>query len=124
MYSIQVEGSSVHVRCASDTPVLSAIAASGERVVAVGCRSGGCGVCRVKVLEGSYRTRCMSAAHVSDADAESGIALACQLLPESDLRLRVLGCGRKTADMRFRCFLKVCETSTWSNPNELREVLA
>jgi ferredoxin len=56
--------------------------------IAVGCRGGGCGVCRVRILEGTYTTRRMSRRHVSETDEHAGIVLACRTIPTSDLRLR------------------------------------
>lgn len=57
----------------------------------VGCRSGGCGVCRVEVLHGDYHCGDMSAEQVSPECRAARIALACRLYPGSDLHLRPLG---------------------------------
>lgn len=56
--------------------------------IAVGCRGGGCGVCRVRILDGTYTTRRMSRRHVSEDDERAGVVLACRTIPASDLRLR------------------------------------
>jgi ferredoxin len=56
-----------------------------------GCRRGGCGVCRARVLEGKYRTAPMSRAHVSEEDEENGLILACSVYPLSDLSLVLEG---------------------------------
>jgi ferredoxin len=56
-------------------------------LVPVGCRGGGCGICRVRVIEGTYRTGKMSRRHVSEEDLAKGYALACRLYPTSDLVL-------------------------------------
>ncbi|HSM67137.1 MAG TPA: 2Fe-2S iron-sulfur cluster-binding protein [Ilumatobacteraceae bacterium] len=56
--------------------------------IAVGCRGGGCGVCRVRILDGTYTTKRMSRRHVSEADEHAGVVLACRTIPTSDLRLR------------------------------------
>ena len=53
--------------------------------IPVGCRGGGCGVCRIRVVAGEYTTRRMSRKHVSEADEAAGIALACRVVPASDL---------------------------------------
>jgi ferredoxin len=58
---------------------------AADRSIPVGCRGGGCGVCRVRVVSGDYTTMRMSRAHVTEADEEAGIALACRLLPSSDI---------------------------------------
>ena len=64
----------------------------GARGIPVGCRGGGCGICKVQVLTpGRYRTLKMSRAQISEDDEAIGICLACKLIPESDLTLRPLG---------------------------------
>ena len=63
----------------------------GLRHIPIGCRGGGCGTCRVRILSGTYRTRKMSRAHVSEADERAGIVLACRLIPESDLAVKFAG---------------------------------
>lgn len=92
-------GSSLHVDiegegrvvCPPGTSVLRAMVAAGRRDLPVGCRSGGCGVCRVRVDEGEYTVGPMSAAQVDAQDAAQGIALACRLFPSTDLRVTALG---------------------------------
>ena len=59
------------------------------RRLPVGCRRGGCGICRVRVTEGSYRTTAMSRAHVSPEEEAEGIVLACAIYPLGDLSLRL-----------------------------------
>jgi ferredoxin len=78
-------------RCAEDQSVLAAVAGAGLSAIQVGCRGGGCGVCRVAVISGEFETGCMSEAHVSAGDRARGIVLACQLFPRSDLQVRALG---------------------------------
>lgn len=57
------------------------------RKLPVGCRRGGCGVCRVRVTDGDFRTTPMSRAHVSAEEEAEGIVLACAIYPLGDLRL-------------------------------------
>jgi ferredoxin len=59
------------------------------RRLPVGCRRGGCGVCRMRVLNGEYRREPMSRAHVTDQDEAEGVVLACCVFPLSDLTLRL-----------------------------------
>lgn len=66
-------------------PVLHAMIRAAQRCIPVGCRGGGCGACRVRVLAGTYTTRRMSRRHVSPADEADQIVLACRLLPSSDI---------------------------------------
>lgn len=77
------------VICAMERQIgLSFTAPSGKRIP-VGCRRGGCGICRVEVLDGAYRTDPMSRTHVGEDDARGGIVLACCLYPRTDLSLRL-----------------------------------
>ncbi len=55
--------------------------------VDIGCRGGGCGVCKIRILSGSYRKRVMSKAHISPQDLANGIVLACRVFPESDMEI-------------------------------------
>ncbi len=56
--------------------------------IQVGCRGGGCGVCRVQVLEGEYQCKRMSRRFVSEQEEREGYALACRLLVTDDVIVR------------------------------------
>ncbi|MEC9260523.1 MAG: 2Fe-2S iron-sulfur cluster-binding protein [Pseudomonadota bacterium] len=71
--------------CQQGEFVLKAMENHGLHAIAVGCRGGGCGVCRVKVIAGSYECARMSKAQVSTEQQQQGYALACRLKPTSDL---------------------------------------
>jgi ferredoxin len=81
--------------CAEDERVLVALErAQGfgqlrnlPRRLPVGCRRGGCGVCKARVLAGEYRLAPMSRAHISADEEENGLILACAAYPLSDLSL-------------------------------------
>lgn len=64
--------------------------AIGLKGIPVGCREGGCGVCKIEVLEGTYETRVMSRTHISEEDEAHHRFLACRVMPTSDLRIRAL----------------------------------
>jgi ferredoxin len=92
MYQIIIEDSDEAFKCAADKNVLKAMEQLGARDIPTGCRGGGCGVCRVQVIGGGkYHTGKMSRDQVSIEDEKKGICLACKLIPDSDLQLRVLG---------------------------------
>jgi ferredoxin len=55
----------------------------------VGCRRGGCGVCRVRVMVGDFRADKMSRAHISEEDEREGLVLSCCIYPLSELSLRL-----------------------------------
>ncbi|MEQ8275082.1 MAG: 2Fe-2S iron-sulfur cluster-binding protein [Deltaproteobacteria bacterium] len=82
------DGERVDVRVRPDQHLLAALAARGLAVVPVGCRGGGCGVCRVRVLAGDYTCRPMSQRHVSAEARGEGYALACRVYPRGDLVVR------------------------------------
>ena len=77
--------------CRGDESVLNGMARLGKRGIPVGCRGGGCGVCKVAVLSGSFRKRVMSRSHVSEDDEAHQRVLACCIFPEADLSLKVIG---------------------------------
>ncbi len=59
------------------------------RRLPVGCRRGGCGVWRVRVLAGVYRSDLMCRSHISAEDEAARVVLACCISPRSDLSLRL-----------------------------------
>ncbi|MCF8478841.1 MAG: 2Fe-2S iron-sulfur cluster binding domain-containing protein [Rhodospirillum sp.] len=77
--------------CDGGQSVLHAMAAKGRKGIPLGCRGGGCGVCKIKVLSGQYAGEIMSRAHVGEEDERDGVGLACRIRPRSDLMVRVLG---------------------------------
>ena len=73
--------------CHAGENVLKAMERHSLQTIAVGCRGGGCGVCRVRVHAGTYECGRMSKAQVSNEQQIQGYALACRLHPTSDLVL-------------------------------------
>ena len=78
--------------------MLLALERQGVTAIRVGCRQGGCGACRVRVVSGTYETKKMSRNHVSEEEAAQGYALSCRLLPTSDLLLEPAFRGPKRKD--------------------------
>jgi ferredoxin len=77
----------VTVTVAAGHKLLHDMAMSGRAPLVVGCRGGGCGVCRVRVLDGTFEALRMSARHVSPHDLAADVVLACRIIPTSDLVL-------------------------------------
>ncbi|HRO58815.1 MAG TPA: 2Fe-2S iron-sulfur cluster-binding protein [Burkholderiaceae bacterium] len=77
--------------CREDESLLTGMHRSGRKGIPVGCRGGGCGVCRVRICSGEYATRPMSSAHISAADRLAGEVLACRVFPRCDLQVEVIG---------------------------------
>lgn len=72
----------------ADNRLLHEMIAHHCAAIPVGCRGGGCGVCRVRIVDGTYTTRRMSRRHVSEADEADGVALACRVIPTSDITIQ------------------------------------
>jgi len=84
-YKIDVANRQQSFAAVSDTSLLIAMERSGTQAIKVGCRGGGCGMCKVRVVQGSYVSKRMSRAHVSESDERQGIVLACRIFPQTDL---------------------------------------
>lgn len=97
VFSIEIAGSDVRFPCRADQSLLAAMMAAGHRALAVGCRSGGCGVCRVRILSGRFTTGHMNRAVVSIADELAGSLLSCRTFPRSDIRLEPMPRATGTA---------------------------
>jgi ferredoxin len=95
-HTITIEDTGEVYRCSANQSVLAGMEHLGRKGIPVGCRGGGCGVCKIKVLNGSFSARAMSREHVSEQDENDGQVLACRIYPTSDLRLRVLGKLKKS----------------------------
>lgn len=75
--------------CNENENLLAGMRRTGKGPVQYGCFNGGCGNCRVKILEGKYEViHRMSKAHVSAEDEEQGYVLACCVKPLSDITLK------------------------------------
>lgn len=77
--------------CSEDCDVLKAMEQLRRRGIPVGCRNGGCGVCKVRIMQGQYAKRKMSRAVISEEEEEQGCVLACKTFPRSDLTVDVVG---------------------------------
>ncbi|MBS0317605.1 MAG: 2Fe-2S iron-sulfur cluster binding domain-containing protein [Proteobacteria bacterium] len=78
-------------QCSDTESALSALARSGKRGIPVGCRGGGCGVCKVAILSGDFRKRAMSRSHITEEDEARHHVLACCIYPQSDIQVHVIG---------------------------------
>lgn len=94
-FDICIENTGERYACAGSRSVLEGMEALGKKGIPVGCRQGGCGVCKVQVLEGQFVRRVMSRAHVSAEEESAGCVLSCRIYPSSDLRVNVIGAMKK-----------------------------
>jgi ferredoxin len=94
-YLVKVEGAGQQFVCGEDQHLLQGMQNFRLGVpmldtIPVGCRGGGCGICRIKILAGDYEAKKMSRKHIPEQDQAQGIVLACRVYPRSELTIEVL----------------------------------
>lgn len=87
-HCVSVINSSQSFDAREDVNLLVNMERANQSHVLVGCRGGGCGKCRIQVLDGSYSSKKMSRAHIKPDDEEQGIVLACRIFARSDLTIQ------------------------------------
>jgi CDP-4-dehydro-6-deoxyglucose reductase len=56
-----------------------------------GCRRGGCGICRIQLVEGTtYDGALVASTVLTDEDRARGIRLSCRAVPDTDVVIRML----------------------------------
>jgi ferredoxin len=90
-YTVLIEETGETFRCSPLESLLVGMERLGKKGIPVGCRGGGCGVCKVEITAGTYLKRVMSRAYVSAEEEAADRVLACRVKPTSDIRLKVLG---------------------------------
>ena len=91
VFTIKDNSSGHWYHCSENQSLLVAMERNGKQLIAVGCRGGGCGRCKIKVLSGDYVTKKMSAKHISASDKQQRVILACRAFPTSDLVFEIIG---------------------------------
>jgi ferredoxin len=84
-YTVSISNTNEDFRCDAAQSLLGAMEALGRKGIPVGCRGGGCGVCKVRIDVGRVHTEAMSRACVSAQERRQGFVLACRAYPRSDL---------------------------------------
>lgn len=78
--------------CATDESLLRGMLRLGRKGIPVGCVNGGCGVCKVRIVQGSVKSLGpVSRAHVSADEEDAGLTLACRVAPACAVTLEVAG---------------------------------
>lgn len=90
-FVISIHGTQIQYLCSSNESILHALARQGIKGLPVGCRGGACGVCKVKILSGSYISKKMSRSQISESEQSRNVVLACRVLPTSDMTIDVIG---------------------------------
>ena len=78
--------------CATTESLLRGMLRLGRKGIPVGCVNGGCGVCKVRIVDGSVTALGpVSRAHVSREEECAGMTLACRVAPATAVTLEVAG---------------------------------
>lgn len=90
-YPVEIVGVSEVFSCPEGQELLKAMVSRGYRAIPSGCHGGGCGICKIRVLEGEIFAEHMSRDRVSVEEEKQGYSLACKAIPLSPLKLEVVG---------------------------------
>lgn len=93
LHTIRLSPFGDSVVCHLDETVLSAILKSGAKV-AFGCRGGGCGTCKMRLISGRVDHGRCSAAVLPEEEKREGAFLSCQAQPLSDLTIELTATNR------------------------------
>ncbi|MFD3445899.1 2Fe-2S iron-sulfur cluster-binding protein [Microbacteriaceae bacterium 4G12] len=74
--------------CTEQTSIIDACKLQFVKIP-YGCCRGGCGMCKVKVVDGEYTLGTVSKDALSDDEREQGYVLACKTCPSSNLTIQV-----------------------------------
>lgn len=78
--------------CKEKEDIFRALTRSVLVKVPQGCRNGGCGLCKMRIIAGEVMfLGPQSARHVTAVDVSQGIVLGCKSTPLSDLRIEIVG---------------------------------
>jgi len=89
-YTIDVANQHEQFACTPDKSLLTGMEQQQKKAIQVGCRGGGCGVCKIRILSGDFEAKKMSIKHVTEKDAANGIALSCRIFPRSDMAIEAI----------------------------------
>lgn len=73
--------------CTEDISILEGMRRVGAAGLRVGCRRGGCGVCKARVVSGDVDLEVMSRAHVTAEEEADGWVLTCRAHARSEVVL-------------------------------------
>ncbi len=87
MIIVQPTGTEIHID--PGETVLSGLQKAGYAYT-VGCRRGGCGICKIDVLSGGFSyNRPVADSVISEEERGDGTCLSCRACPEGDLTIQM-----------------------------------
>lgn len=90
--TVQVQQTGESYDCATNESLLTGMLRLGRKGIPVGCVNGGCGVCKVRIVEGQITALGpISRAHVTVEEEGQGLTLACRVAPCCAVTLEVAG---------------------------------
>ena len=101
-FDITIENTGEVFHCDEEVNLLEAMEQALCKGIPVGCRNGGCGACKARVVEGRYMTRKMNRAVVSAEEQAQGYVLACKTYPQGNLKIAAAGVvAKRVAGFEF-----------------------
>ena len=89
-YQITIINRDAVFSCKAGQSLLGGVVSQRQKAIDVGCRGGGCGVCKIRIISGNYESKKMSIKHVSADELAEGLALSCRIFPNSDMVIEAL----------------------------------
>lgn len=91
-FAVHVAQTGESFPCAGNESLLTGMLRLGRKGIPVGCVNGGCGVCKVHILDGQIKALGpISRAHVTIEEERLGYTLACRVAPKTPVNLEVTG---------------------------------
>lgn len=91
-FAVHVAQTDESFPCATNESLLQGMVRLGRKGIPVGCVNGGCGVCKVRILDGEIKALGpISRAHVTAQEEALGYTLACRVAPQTPVNLEVAG---------------------------------
>ncbi|WP_099203222.1 2Fe-2S iron-sulfur cluster-binding protein [Miniphocaeibacter massiliensis] len=91
MYTIKIVNENFQFSCINGESLSDSMHRVNNKHPIVGCRGGGCGVCKIKIISGKYDLGKMSIKYISLKDIGKGYSLACRTYPKSDMDIEFVG---------------------------------
>lgn len=91
MFKIQLDHSPGKTFLCSRTEDLLTAACRQGIVIPVGCRGGGCGMCKIQVTDGMFERGMSSMSVLSEEERKENYSLACKTYPQGDIRINLTG---------------------------------